>query len=64
MQKSPGSMGTRKHGRSGRPGPSPRTKLMRALEANRLTSQQEQARPRGRTFGSLTELMRHHRPPR
>lgn len=64
MQKSPGSMGTRKHGRSGKPGPSPRTKLMRALEANRLASQQEQARLKVRTFGSLKELMRQHRPHR
>jgi hypothetical protein len=61
MHKSSGTMGTRKHGRSGSPGPSPRTKLMTALEANRLARQQEQLRPKARTFGSLKELLDQHR---
>jgi hypothetical protein len=59
-QQGRGGMGSHKHGISGHGGPSPKSKLMRALDANR----EEAARPkrRTRTYQSVADLMRQEKP--
>lgn len=62
MHQARGNMGTRKHGTSGRGGPSPKAKFMTAFEANRLVQQQAGQRPKPPTFTNVADLMRQRRP--
>jgi len=59
MQQGRGGMGSRKHGRSGHASKSPRFRLWA-----RLTAEQppERPRPKGKTFGSIRELLSREKP--
>lgn len=50
-------MGTHKHGTSGRGAPSPRAKLMRALDANERLAADAKKKPKATTYLSLKAAM-------
>jgi hypothetical protein len=58
MIRSSGGMGMHKHGVSGRSGPSPKYKLGRVLEANKLTQGEHAKRPKPKMFSSLADAMK------
>ena len=62
MQQGRGGMGSRKHGRSGRGGPSPKQKLNVAREANQELAERQAAerkrREAGLQFDSVSDAFR------
>lgn len=56
-QQGRGGIGSHKHGVSGRSGPSPRTKFMTALDANRLADAQRARRPKPQMWPSVREAL-------
>lgn len=59
MQQGRGGMGSRKHGKSGHAGKSPRLRMWARMEAERPP---QTSRPKAKFFGSIRELFSRDRP--
>jgi hypothetical protein len=59
MQQGRGGMGSRKHGRSGHPGQSPRFRLWARLEAERIPPKRQ---VKSKFVGSIRELFARRKP--
>lgn len=55
MQQGRGGMGSRKHGKSGRSGPGPKTKFMTAFDANR--ENEARKKPKKKMYDSIQEAL-------